>query len=137
MNAATDDVSPLDALHSVLLESVRVGFGNWRLYFSGAEVTVWGEVSAHSNGKTSRQDDPGFFSELCSFLGNELSDAELIHSGIVFHFGSHRLSVSTEDDGELVSLLFDHQSGADIWTRVHGTTTHSRGHRENFCGLAP
>ena len=137
MNATTDDASQLDALHSVLLESFRVGFGNWRFYFSGAEVTVWGVVSARLNGKTFRQDDPGFFFELCSLLGNEMSHAELMHNAIVFHFGDDHLTVPTEDDGELMNLLFDDQSVADIWTRTGGTTAHSRGHRESFCGLVP
>lgn len=135
MHAPTDEETPLDALHSVLLESIRVGSGNWRLYFSGLEVTVWGNISLTSNNTTLLGDTPGFFNELISYLGYELMSAAFIPSGIVFHFGIHRLTFLTEDEGELVSILFDGQTEADIWTLTEETTTHSRGYRESFFGI--
>lgn len=135
MHAPTDEETPLDALHSVLLESIRVGSGNWRLHFSGVEVTVWGNISVTSGNVTSRRDEPGFFNELISYLGYELICTELIPSGIVFHFGIHRLTFLTDGDCELVSILFDDHPEADIWTLTDGTTSHSRGPRESFCGM--
>jgi hypothetical protein len=135
MTASTDEETPLDALHSVLLESIRVGSGNWRLYFSGVEVTVWGNISLTSDNITVRRDAPDFFNELISYLGYELMSTELIPSGIVFHFGIHRLTFMTEDDGELVSILCDDWAEASIWTLTDGVSTHSLGPRESFWGI--
>ena len=129
------DDSPLDALHSVILESVRIGIGNWRFHFAGVELTVWGELSMVRDERTFTRESPDFFSEFFRLWGCELSFVEIVHEVVTLYFGSDTITIVSPDDGELASVLFDGDELADLWNWNAGTLSRGRGKRETFNGL--
>jgi hypothetical protein len=130
-----EELSPIDAFGCELLRSYREGFGNWRFYFAGAELTAWGRVSLMRQGATFEDDDPFFYSVLNAFRDCELLHAELAENVLVLDFYGDTITISSDDDGELVSLLRDGDLVADVWTLQDGTLTHSTREREPFDSL--
>jgi hypothetical protein len=130
------DVSPIETLHSVLLGSVRIGIGNWRFYFVGVELTVWGELSMVRDQRKFTRKTADFFSEFRGLWGCELSFAEIADGAVTLHFGHDTVTITSTDDGELASVLFIGDELADIWTWVDGNLSLGKGLREPFDGLS-
>ena len=129
--------SPVDALHTVILESVRIGVGNWRFYFFGAQLTVWGELSVTRNGQTFTRASSNFFSQFFELWGYELSYAEISGPVVTLYFGDDTIMIVSSYDGELASLLLADHTLADIWSWSAGTLSLESGRREPFDGLTP
>jgi hypothetical protein len=119
----------------VLLESVRIGIGNWRFYFVGVELTVWGALSMVRDERTFTRASPDFFAEFLGLWGCELSFAEVADGVVMLSFGSDTITIASSDDGELASVLFAGDEFADIWSWSDGILSHGRGQREPFDGL--
>ena len=127
--------SPIDALHSVLLQSVRIGIGNWRFHFAGVELTVWGELSMVRDERTFTRASPDFFSQVFGLWGCELSFAEIADGVVTLYFDGDAVTIVSSDDGELASVLFIGDELADIWSWSDGTLSRGRGQRESFDGF--
>jgi len=132
MQVPVENIAPLEALECTVLGSFREGYGNWRFYFPDLELTVWGRIPLVWNGAAFEPDDPFIYSVLRKFTGCELSHAELLDSAVVLNFYGNTLTLSCDADGEMVSLLHDGESEADVWTLESGVLTHTKGPREPF-----
>lgn len=133
--AQTNNTLSLDALEGALLRSFREGDGNWRFYFSGFELTAWGALSLVWNNVDFDSTDPYVYSVLRSFVGCELSRVELAENVLVLRFFGNTVTVRSDEDGEMVSLLRGGEDVADLWTSMDGALTHSTGLREPFDSL--
>ncbi|MEO6944777.1 MAG: hypothetical protein ABI053_08705 [Lacisediminihabitans sp.] len=122
----------IDGLQSALLESIRIGAGNWRFHFSHAELTMWGALSVTSDGQTYAPLHPLFYPKLLGLLGCELSSLELRMEGAALDFGNDAVINPVDEDGVLVTLKVDAESTAHIWSRQTGNLVHSTGEREPF-----